>query len=188
MIKVEIENKIDNFLNKFLPFTEECHIVYLMVEIRKILDYEDAKDYSLLRFYCDWTVHTKKDRNMESIKSMMEKLYRDIKKEIETYPTSESEVVKIIYMEQLRKEMNNFLCEFSLSKKLIKNNDLWLSFVKLLVRVLENQPINDPTNDIKNFYFISSSEGCVAGIVIFRNKIQGKDGNLYDYYKFGNVY
>jgi hypothetical protein len=188
MTKAETENKIDNFLNKFLPFTEECHVVYLMVEIRKKLDYKDAKDYSLLRFYCDWTVHTKKDRNMKSVKSMMGKLYRDIKKEIKTYPTSESEVVKIIYMEQLRKEMNNFLREFSLSNKLIKNDDSWLSFVKLLIRVLENQPINNPTNDVKTFYFIPSSERCIAGKVIFKNKIQGKDGNFYDHYRFSNIY
>ena len=68
MAREEIIEKLDEFLSSHSPLMEECHIVYLMVEIRKILDHErDHRkngEFSLLRFYCDWTVHTEKQESL----------------------------------------------------------------------------------------------------------------------------
>lgn len=34
-------------------------VVYALVEIRKILDYDGYNTDSVLRFYCDWALHTR---------------------------------------------------------------------------------------------------------------------------------
>ncbi len=42
----------------------EADVVYVMVEIRKLLEHLRIKgrDYSVLAFYCDWVLHTSLDR------------------------------------------------------------------------------------------------------------------------------
>jgi len=50
--KVIIE-KIEKFLQNHQNFKEECEVVYLLAEIRKILD----SSYKALGFYCNWVLH-----------------------------------------------------------------------------------------------------------------------------------
>ena len=39
--------------------SEDAHVVYMMVEIRKLIDQEKLeKHYPWLKLVCDWTVHT----------------------------------------------------------------------------------------------------------------------------------
>jgi hypothetical protein len=41
------------------PVVSECQVVYLLVEIRKIIDAEpDPRPWKALKLYCDWAVHT----------------------------------------------------------------------------------------------------------------------------------
>lgn len=58
MAREEIVEKLDRFLAKHPFFDEDCHAVYLMVEVRKLLEKEAHANLLLLKFYCDWTVHT----------------------------------------------------------------------------------------------------------------------------------
>lgn len=51
MSQPEINHKLMKFLADHVPPSEECHIVYLLVEIRKILDHEEsAGTFPLLKF------------------------------------------------------------------------------------------------------------------------------------------
>ena len=81
--KVIIKN-LDDFLSSHNPLNEENHIVYLMVEIRKALDCDKngnkKERYKVLKFYCDWIVHIRKDRVSRRIKRIMRDIYKDIKK------------------------------------------------------------------------------------------------------------
>ena len=87
MAREEIIEKLNEFLNNHIPLTEECHAVYLMVEIRKILDHKrttgQSEDFSLLRFYCDWTVHTEKTKITDNMKKIMDEIFKDAKSHIE---------------------------------------------------------------------------------------------------------
>lgn len=187
MAREEIIEKLDSFLNGHAPLAEECHVVYLMVEIRKILDHENDHrqrgDFSLLRFYCDWTVHTEKTRITDDMRSIMNVVYKDAKSHIETPAMREamSPVMQFAYMDKLKEQMASFLEQRGLNMALV--GDGWLSFVQLLVKVLENQPINDPTDDIASFSFVPAAERCVAGVIYFKKPING-----YRHYKFANAY
>jgi len=59
MSRNQIVEKLGLFLTSG-PIDSEAAAVYLMVELRKILDhaYDKETDLTLLRFYCDWVVHT----------------------------------------------------------------------------------------------------------------------------------
>jgi hypothetical protein len=77
----EIVEKLNTFLDKHMPFTEECHVVYLLVETRKILDKKDNKKYPIVRFYCNWSVHIDK-HSTEEMKAIIEGIFQAIKKQI----------------------------------------------------------------------------------------------------------
>lgn len=53
-----IFDKLKIFLNKHLLFTEECEVVYFLVEIRKLIE-DNKKNFKTLYFYCCWVAHSK---------------------------------------------------------------------------------------------------------------------------------
>ena len=183
MAKEKIIEKLDTFLSARNPITEECHTVYLMVEIRKILDHEKCKDFPLLRFYCNWTVHTDKDIEAE-MKIVMEEMYSDIKEQIANpvMVKSDSAPKRFAYMDNLKAEMKKFLEERGINSSITEGSS-WVEFVRLFIKVLEDQPIKNPTDDITLFSFIPAAERCVQFVVVFKEPING-----YPSYKFGNAY
>lgn len=187
MSRPDIINKLDRLLHGRMPFTEEWHVVYLLVEIRKVSDRDNnRKKYPLLRFYCDWCVHTDKDRITPEMQAIMTDIYADIFNELTNHlrvKKGSSKIVGFMYMEDLKIEVQTFLQEYGLMDSLVSDKENWIAFVSNLVNVLVDQPINNPTPDIRQFSFVPSAPGCVQGVVVFTNNI----GN-YSHYNFGNVF
>ena len=185
MGRIEIVGKLDDFFNKHTPFTEECHVLYTLVEIRKILDRENNRKYPILRFYCNWSVHTDKDSTRE-MEAVMKDIYEDIEKQIANPALvgmgGKTKVIGFMYMEDLQAEIEKFLQEYQLRISLTEKS-IWLEFVKLLVKILADQPINTPSVDIKQFAFLPAADGCVRGRIDFVKNI-----GQYSYYQFGNAY
>ena len=114
----------------------------------------------------------------------MNKIYQTAKTEIENPAMVQvmSPVMQFAYMQDLHGEMKRFLEERDINT-ILTEEDSWLQFVQLLVKVLENQPINNPTDDVILFSFIPAAERCVQGVIKFKQPIKGKN-----YYKFANAY
>lgn len=190
MAHEEIVEKLNRFITDHNPVTEECQAVYIMVEIRKILDYRKDHwrngEFTLLRFYCDWMVHTEKEAITDSMRDVMTGIFNGVKSQIEEKIMIKGEyevspVMKFAYMEELRIEVKRFLEAEDINLELV--DDGWVPFVQNFVKVLENQSVINPTEDIAVFSFLPAAQGCVRGIIKFKEKI-GK----YDHYKFGNAY
>ena len=102
-MKLEIVDKLYHFLNSHLPIQEEYEAVYLMVELRKLLDHQDAgipvKSFQIIRFHADWTVHTQKDQNTSHIQAVMDRLAE----RLNPYPVEGD--LSFLSMPQLRSEM-----------------------------------------------------------------------------------
>ena len=184
MGRIEIVDKLNTFLEKHMPFTEECHVFYLLVETRKVLDRENNHKYPILRFYCNWSVHTDKDSTKE-MEAIMKDIYGDIEKQIANPALvgmgGKTKVIGFMYMEDLQAEMGKFLQEYQLPTSLTEKIN-WLEFVKLFVKILADQPINTPCANIKQFAFLPAADGCVSGKIDFVKNIE------YDDYRFGNAY
>ena len=190
MAREEIVEKLNEFVTDHDPVTEECHVVYFMVQARKILEHEqdhrNTGNFTYLRFFCDWIAHTKKDAITDSMKKVMETIFIDVKAQIENKVSVKGqndgqEVVRFVYMEKLHDEMEHFLKDHGINLKIVEGD--WLAFVRNLVKVLENQPIIKPTDDITSFIFLPAAEGCVRVRVSFKDKVDG-----YDYLDFSNAY
>jgi hypothetical protein len=188
MAQNEIIEKLNEFFAQHSPISEECQVVYVMVQIRKLLDHDQDHwqhgSFTLLRFYCHWTVHTEKTRITESIKLVMDEVFKDIKGQIENRAMTQamSQVMKFAYMENLQNEMRKCFEEHGVNTSVVEE-DNWIAFVGLLVKVLENQPIHKPNEDVLLFSFLPAADRCVRGIVQFTKTING-----YDHYNFGNAY
>lgn len=62
-MKVNVKDKLRIFLKK--PVKNEASLVYVLVEVRKILDRSDKtyrNRFPTLYFFCNWILHTKMDR------------------------------------------------------------------------------------------------------------------------------
>ena len=117
---------------------------------------------------------------------IMKDIYQDVEKQIANPALvgmgGKTKVIGFMYMEDLQTEIEKFLQEYELPTLLAKKAN-WLEFVKLLVKILADQPINTPCADIKQFAFLPAADGCVRGRIDFTKNI-GK----YSYYQFGNAY
>ena len=182
----EIVEKLKSFVLAHCPPKEESDVVYLMVEMRKIID-KRKKEYPLLKFYADWAVHSEKDRITPEIERISEELYSTAVTEIESaFPGmsgTKSPMNAFAYMEELGKEMLALFREFGIETAFVEDRESWIQFVALLVKVLENQPINNPSKNVQTIYFEPANEGCVIGIIIFKKPVNG-----YEYYKYMNVF
>ncbi|MFH2231687.1 MAG: hypothetical protein ABII13_00740 [Patescibacteria group bacterium] len=186
MAKNAIIKKLNDFLTSHPEVEEECHVVYLMVEVRKILDIDrqnGGEAFQVLRFYCDWMVHTAKDRIGSEMKLVVGEMLKDIKQELK-YPAmirAGRAASRFGYMENLKKEFREFFEKSQMDCALVEGG--WIPFIANLVKVLDEQPIIKPHPEIEFIAFKPAAERCVTFVVKFSSPIHN-----YDYYEYGNAY
>ena len=138
MNKQIVIDKLKFFINKHSIFAEECEVVYLMVQIRKILDFKDSNHpYKTLRFYCNWVLHIKlsKEWTTELLSNMLEPAVDNRK----SGHDNASSVIKLcsdfFKVNTLKKELELFNKEYSLLLDLSGNK--WWKFARLLLGIIE---------------------------------------------------
>lgn len=159
----EILEKLNSFLRKHSPPKEECDVVYLLVEIRKILDHENSEKYPILRFYSDWAVHTRKDKKTKEIKKVMESIYKEIvlREQNASYIIMNPAIISFADFKELRIEIGSFLNDHGLPEGLVLED--WKTFKRFLAKILTDQPIYNPCDGIRKYSLTPSSDGCVLG-------------------------
>jgi hypothetical protein len=162
-MRLEIISKLHQFLENHSPISEESEVVYLMVELRKLLDRlleEEAvgERFPLIRFYADWTVHTRKDRISRQMQEIMEWVDRNC------HPYPKNGDLSFLSMPHLREEMSQLFQNFDLPLTFFEPEN-WLTFATILSQVLADQPIMQPTPIIGRFYYGNiGAEGIIATI------------------------
>ncbi len=182
-----MENSIINKINDEIAsgIDKECQVVYIMIELRKLLDMQrdSGNDkYKIIRFYSDWIVHTKKSTITSEIKEIMNKIDSEIPlnyKEDVSWQIYQKELMKFIYMESLKDELDEFFKEVGINNVLLEKSN-WIKLISLLVKILEEQPILNPTNNVNYFLFEPAANGAVIWIIEF-NDVRGtmRFGNMY---------
>ncbi|MBP9763008.1 hypothetical protein KBD34_05340 [Patescibacteria group bacterium] len=185
MAKNSIVEKINAFLLSHPALTEEYQAIYVMVELRKILDHDRAAGvykFDVLRFYCDWTVHTSKDRFSSNMKATIKDLLEDIRLHLQNPVMIRCEkTINFVYMNSLRTELRQLLQNESIDMQIVGAG--WNSFLKVLVKVLEDQPIIKPIPEVKSVTFLPAASDCAIFKIDFTSPVAGKTcfqlGNAY---------
>lgn len=132
-----IINKIARHLSA--PIDTECKVVYLLCEVRKLLDRKTAPLGLLM--YADWALHGYLNRNPGA-----EKLLRDVDDMVAEYrehgaPTSRrgTEIQKeLVFIGSFREELRAVLASFGLPTDLCDDRERWFKFVTVYASVIED--------------------------------------------------
>jgi hypothetical protein len=149
----DILEKLSKFLKN--PIEQECGVVYLMVEMRKLIEHkrneldksEGFQHYPGIAFYSNWCVHTELDGCVA----------QDYLKQIEAMSKRgeiKDEMFSFLKFEGLKLELANFFKEYGLDETVFFTN--WESFKGMLIDVLADSPllIKEPKKgQIKRFHF-----------------------------------
>jgi hypothetical protein len=186
MARDEIVEKLDRFLAGHQPIESEPAVVYWMVETRKIVAMDGHGAWPSIKFYADWTVHSRKDRVTPDMRAVIDQIYREVCEEIglgDEAVHPRGAIRAFAYMTELRREMSEFLRHNQIADVLTQPKRSWTSFVGQLVKVLENQPIVAPTDDVTSMSFEPAAPGCVITRVMFNKPVGG-----YTHYDYKNAY
>jgi len=168
-MRSEILEKLNKELSD-LPIDTEPRAMYLLVQIRKIMDHLEDGD-NPLRFYCNWVVHIVLKRSAAQEKlNTLDKM-------------SDARISRFITLAELRKYLASFLKEHGLSDVLTKTEKYWSPFQEQLVKILVDTPIENSTGAISFFALQKRSESPVGGAerVEYRMVRNGNEilGNIY---------
>ena len=174
-MKVQIVEKLDKFLTEH-QMKEECEVVYLLVELRKLLDREREQNHSdsypLVRFHADWAVHTRKDR----ITPAMEEIMTKIDRSIDILPKNGN--IDFLLLPEFRNELTKLLEEYSLPTKFCKSDNEWMNFMVALTQVLADQPIVNPIPNIAEFRYVDLKREGIMANIDFRGAKAGRSITL----------
>jgi hypothetical protein len=138
------EHSILGKLRKILEndFSEEYHVFYVMVEVRKYIDLTKQEgSYRYLNFYADWAVHPTMDRAMaqsfvEAVNEMMGAPFTD------GGGIGESPALcALLNFERLRGELLEFLTRERLPIKVCDQDQNWERFLELYLRIVDECPM-----------------------------------------------
>ena len=135
-MKDELLSKIHLVLSR--PITEEMHVVYLLVEIRKFMDRANYKD-PVLRTFCNWVAHI--DLADKAPGSTL------ILREFEDLITRSEEgrelpkPLQLVSSGGFRKALANLCAQFGLVTQLTTDSESWSLFTKLYSSVVSECPI-----------------------------------------------
>jgi|GEM_PF-821031 len=195
MARNEVAEKIEDLITSGVSSWKEPEVVYLFVELRKLLDHareETQINSPHLRFYCDWVVHISKDRIDPVTLEVIRKMEVGINKQIKTpYLHLGEEAIDFAYFRSLHKELIDLLKTEGINVAKVEQDAVWTQVVNILVKVLENQPLNIADRhglNLKQLVFVPSAPQVVIMHIDFNVPIVGKDGKSYPYYVLKNAY
>lgn len=195
MARSEIAEKVEKLLNTTEDWTE-IKVVYFLVQVRKLLDYIRVKNntdsFRILHFYCDWIVHIRKDAIGLEMIEVLKEVEQSIRNAIGDPSHGSNKAINFAYFESLKPEILKLLAMESINTAPLEKDNIWISLVANLVKVLENQPLYlKQTNtglNIKQVMFMPSATNCVIVEFHFFTPVTGKDGQPYSFFRLMNAY
>lgn len=141
MARRSIIEKLKSALHRTI--TTEMQVVYILVEVRKLLENNDQNHlFPVLNLYCNWVVHTKLSASpvADSIVRLFDELmYRRANNTLDT--TLEDKAIEFFDERRLRDELRMFLESSDLPQHLCLDPSLWQGFRKRLAGVIEDVPL-----------------------------------------------
>jgi len=144
MTQSAIIAKLESLLAKGI--TTEAEVLYLIVEIRKLLEQQQAKKvYEYLTFHCDWAVHaTLEGTTTQRILKLFDAASIHLKAGVELHELPGSlkmEIDRISKMRYFKEQLENFLQANGLPSLEMTRSDGWIHFVHLYARIVEDCPL-----------------------------------------------
>lgn len=135
-MKDELLRKIQHVLDRRI--TNEKQVVYLMVELRKLMDREKYKD-PVLRTFGNWVVHTSLSYPKEGSTFLLNEFDHLITELFEH--ENKSNQLGHISLTEFRVALHRCFQRFGLLGEFVKNGADWKKFVQLYSSIVSECPI-----------------------------------------------
>lgn len=152
---VQALNMIPDILRKLKDvidagITTEVHTVYLMAQIRKLIERENDNAFPYLKFYCNWALHTKlTNKTAQGILQEFEKEHLRLKVGLsfDDLPDGmRAQIEKISKMHLFREELNGYLSYHGLPT-IGGDGDGWSKFMYCYSHVIKDCPLEIKLSD-----------------------------------------
>lgn len=130
------ESQVDHFLTLTRKYHEQAS--------------DSGSEYPLLMLFCDWSKHTKMDRNSKAF-DVIRKL-NEVLVKVSTIPNNDiviNELSEIISFKQLSLDINTFLNKLKIIDKSLFTKPNWLYFVVNLINIIVDCPLILPKKKIQ---------------------------------------
>jgi hypothetical protein len=143
--------------------------MHVLVTVRKLLDLDgEHKTFSNLRFYCDWAVHQKLDRNPSALAFLRSlDAPRDYLLDILNH--------HVLYFEDFREEFKTLLKRYDCDLTLVDSDGYWTCFTRTFCYLVADCPI-EPRDTTSLSHITRVVIEFKGGDAIWR--IRAKDGSV----------
>jgi hypothetical protein len=142
-----VEDAIVHKLREHLagPVDTECKVVYLLCEVRKLLDrYPRGPSQFALRLFCNWALHVDLSRS-GTTRTFLERVDRFVLNQLtpgsdtkETFLEEHSLFREFVYLDTFREELSRFLAARDLPTALCTEDKRWFTFLAAYAGVIED--------------------------------------------------
>lgn len=148
-----IVEKLRNHLSASVD--TECAVVYLMAEVRKILEKTDSQPEPFaLRMYCHWALHVDLDR-WQTTRRFLLAVDSYVRNNVEGFEPdecfhfkNENDLLReFLYLDTFRKQLGNFLRSCDLPTRLCDEDASWFTFLAAYAGVIEDGTLSAKAND-----------------------------------------
>jgi hypothetical protein len=143
MAQSDVARKLLLELQKGETFTEP-RVVYVLVQVRKLLEMMNDKDFETLKFYCDWVLHVKLDRKGAS---NVIKLFESIQKAADYGNVALYESRSMWLFEQVlsadtfRNQLIDVLARNEIPPEVFADNANWYEFLHRYGAIINDVPL-----------------------------------------------
>ncbi|HEV2424879.1 MAG TPA: hypothetical protein VGZ29_08630 [Terriglobia bacterium] len=159
------------------PVDTECKVVYLLCEVRKLLDEEPTDSVPFaLRLYCHWALHVDLSYRSTTIHFLkrVDNYVFDKLTAAETMETilAEGRLLRdFLYLETFRRELAEFLRTKELDTSICDDNERWFTFLAAYAGVIQDGSLtcsgSEKLKIVSRVTFTRSGRAQAEGHVLF---------------------
>ena len=132
----------------------------ILLLIRNLIESDKRYDFSIIKFYCNWILHSQKNRTSAKMKSLFK----------EALKNEDSFVQRFLEARDLRSELKKFFEVFKLPKILIDDAIFWQALKSEIFCKVVNRPIVKPISEIAEIRFFNCADFCLFFAIRYSKK------------------
>jgi hypothetical protein len=152
MARNSIIEKLGRELSGEFPIRRESQVVYVMAEIRKVIEHEreyDGHCYEVLELFCHWVLHIAVDRRTNADRIRLFLRAFDLRDGMEIGDFLKSGFYNnIMQLEAFRGALDQFLVDHGLPADTVHSFRSWSGFVYLYTSVVAEVPLRYSKADL----------------------------------------
>jgi hypothetical protein len=145
----DIVRKLRDELN--ISIERESQVVYLLVEIRKLLDSEGIKDkYVTLKFFCDWAVHIKlRKRNAGLLLKPFDEAYGRRGPDGMMLDEDQAALQNRVSLIEFSHELVEVLDTHGITPNTLRGPAAWFRFIELYLSIIKDCSLEYTAREIE---------------------------------------